>query len=90
MLKFWSVINCIFVHWTNKLTLGQVLKFLTVFLSNIFWLITKLGKKTRESSEFVVSELVVGYDEQYKDGKLSSREWLKVLKIRSAQNYQGE
>ena len=21
MLKFWSVINCIFVHWTKKLTL---------------------------------------------------------------------
>ena len=26
MLKFWSVINCIFVHWTKKLTLVKLKK----------------------------------------------------------------
>ena len=26
MLKFWSVINCFFMHWTKKLTLKKVVK----------------------------------------------------------------
>ena len=31
MLKFWNVINCVFVHWTKKLTLVNNLKVHSIY-----------------------------------------------------------
>ena len=62
MLKFWSVINCIYVHWTKKLTLASNVVFLLYFLNSVVNYLFLIAFSLVLSSSFLLcSQLRVSF-----------------------------